>query len=367
MNRVKEQKLWISGYYFQKISEVTQMDKLIIASTRSNAGKTSVIIGMTKSLGKEFGYLKPFGDRLFYRKKRLWDYDAALMANIFNLEENPEDMSMGFEHSKVRYMYDQESTKQKLLEMISDMGEQKEQIFIEGGHNLSYGTSVNLDSISLTKHVDGKLVIVLSGDEGMVMDDISFITRYVDHTNTDFRGVIINKVSDIDDFKSTYLDDIHKMGVNVIGIIPHIPQLTYISVHTLLERLFVKVIAGEGGLNNVTKNIFIGVTSADAVHFDPLFKREGKLVITSGDRSDMIVTALEHDTSCIILTNNIVPAANILARASEANIPLLLVPEDTYQVVRQIDGMDNIISKNETDKINKLQKLAEDHIDMGKI
>jgi len=343
------------------------MDKLIIASTRRNAGKTSMIIGMTKSLGKAFGYLKPFGDRLFYRKKRLWDYDAALMTNIFNLEENPEDMSMGFEHSKVRYMYDEESTKQKLQEMISDMESKKDRIFIEGGQNLSYGASLNLDSISLAKHVAGKLLIVLSGDDGMVMDDLSFITRCVDLTNTDFRGIIINKVLDIDDFKTTYLDDIHKMGVNVIGIIPHTPQLTYISVQTLLERFFVKVIAGEGGLNNIAKNIFVGVTSVDAVHFDPLFKRGGKLVITSGDRSDMIVTALEHDTSCIIVTNNIVPAANILARASEANIPLLLVPEDTYQVVRQIDGMDNIVSKNETDKINILQKLAEDFIDMEKI
>jgi len=343
------------------------MDKLIIASTRRNAGKTSVIIGMTKSLGKEFGYLKPFGDRLFYRKKRLWDYDASLMANIFNLEEHPEDMSMGFEHSKVRYMYDEESTKQKLQEMITDMEKQKDRIFIEGGQNLLYGSSVNLDAISLAKHVDGKLLIVLSGDEGIVMDDLSFITRYVDLTDTDFRGVFINKVSDIDDFKSTYLEDINKMGVTVIGILPHIAQLTYISVHTLLERLFVKVIAGEGGLNNIAKNIFIGVTSVDAVHFDPLFQREGKLVITSGDRSDMIVTALEHDTSCIILTNNIVPAANILARASEANIPLLLVPEDTYQVVRQIDGMDNIVSKNDTDKIDILQKFAEDYIDMEKI
>jgi len=343
------------------------MDKLIIASTRRNAGKTSVIIGMTKSLGIAFGYLKPFGDRLFYRKKRLWDYDAALMTNIFNLEANPEDMSMGFEHSKVRYVYDEESTKQKLQEMISDMENKKDRIFIEGGQNLSYGASINLDSISLAKHVDGKLLIVLSGDDGTVMDDLSFITRCVDLTNTDFRGVIINKVLDIDDFKSTYLDDIHKMGINVIGIIPHTPQLTYISVHALLERFFVKVIAGEGGLNNIAKNIFVGVASVDAVHFDPLFRRGGKLVITSGDRSDMIVTALEHDTSCIIVTSNIVPAANILARASEANIPLLLVPEDTYQVVRQIDGMDNIVSKNDTDKINFLQKLAEDCIDMEKI
>jgi BioD-like phosphotransacetylase family protein len=365
MNRAWEQKQWMSGYYFQKISEVTQMDKLIIASTRRNAGKTGIIIGMAKSLGKEFGYLKPFGDRLFYRKKRLWDYDAALVASIFNLDENPEDMSMGFEHSKVRYMYDKESTQLKLQEMISDI--QKDYIYIEGGQNLSHGASVNLDSISLAQHVEGKLLIVLSGDEGMVMDDLSFITKYVDLTNADFKGVIINKVGDIDDFRSTYLDDIHKMGVNVIGIIPHAPQLTHISVHTLLERLFVKVIAGEGGLNNVAKNIFIGVTSADAAHSDPLFTRESKLVITSGDRSDMIVTAMEHDTSCIILTNNIVPTANILARASEANIPLLLVPEDTYQIVRQIDGMDNIVSKNEADKINLLQKLVEDNIDMEKI
>ena len=51
------------------------MKTVVIGSTKPNAGKTSVIVGMAKGLNKSFGYLKPLGDRLIYRKKRIWDYD----------------------------------------------------------------------------------------------------------------------------------------------------------------------------------------------------------------------------------------------------------------------------------------------------
>ena len=68
------------------------MRRLIIASMSSGAGKTCLVVGLGRALQKKIGYLKPFGDRLLYRKKRLWDYDAALVANIFGLEDNPEDL-----------------------------------------------------------------------------------------------------------------------------------------------------------------------------------------------------------------------------------------------------------------------------------
>ncbi len=62
------------------------MKNLIIGSMDPNSGKTSLIVGLGKAIaGKKFGYLKPFGDRLLYRKKRLWDQDTALIANIFGL------------------------------------------------------------------------------------------------------------------------------------------------------------------------------------------------------------------------------------------------------------------------------------------
>ena len=54
------------------------MDKLVMASMRQDAGKTSVILGMAEASERKIGYMKPFGDRLHYRKKRLWDYDGRL-------------------------------------------------------------------------------------------------------------------------------------------------------------------------------------------------------------------------------------------------------------------------------------------------
>ena len=96
------------------------MRRLVFASMREGAGKTSVIVGLGKAAGRPFGYMKPFGDRLLYRKKRLWDYDSALVANIFDLKESPEDISLGFDHSKLRFMYDEETTKKKLQELVAN-------------------------------------------------------------------------------------------------------------------------------------------------------------------------------------------------------------------------------------------------------
>ena len=63
------------------------MNRIVVASTRENAGKTSFIVGLTKALRREVGYMKPFGDRLLYRKKRLWDYDSALVATSLGCEK----------------------------------------------------------------------------------------------------------------------------------------------------------------------------------------------------------------------------------------------------------------------------------------
>ena len=94
------------------------MKHFVVTSLRKDAGKTSVIIGLAKLIKGQIGYLKPFGDRLLYRKKRLWDYDSAVISKIFNIEESPEGMSMGFDHSKLRYIYDADTAK----EILSNIG-----------------------------------------------------------------------------------------------------------------------------------------------------------------------------------------------------------------------------------------------------
>ena len=46
------------------------MNAYIIASMHENAGKTSFIVGLAAARKKKYGYLKPFGDRLIYQRKK---------------------------------------------------------------------------------------------------------------------------------------------------------------------------------------------------------------------------------------------------------------------------------------------------------
>ncbi len=343
------------------------MDKLIVASMRKSAGKTSTIVGMAGAVPGKVGYIKPFGERMLYRKKRLWDYDSALIASIFGLKDDPVDLSIGFDHSKLRYMYDEAGTRKKLLQIVDLIGKEKDVLFVEAGRDLAYGISVHLDSFSLAKSLECRLLIVVSGDENTVLDDILFLKRHVDIAQVNLAGIIVNKVQNLDEFQSIHLPVITGLGVRVLGLIPFQSELTYFSVHYLAERLFAKVITGEGGLKRVVKNILIGAWSANVFMQHPLFKKENKLVITGGDRTDMILAALESDTSGIILTNNILPPSNIIAKAAERNIPLLLVFSDTYQTAKQIESIEPLLTRDDMEKIELLKQLVGKHVKMDEI
>ncbi len=336
------------------------MESLIIASMGKSAGKTSLMIGMGKAWGVNFGYIKPLGDRLVYHKKRLWDYDSALLSHIFRLEESPEDMTIGFEHAKLQFMYDGQGRKAKLLEMASHIGKDKKLLWVEGGKDLRYGISVGLDPVSIARDMGGKLVIVISGPDDSILDDVTFLKKNVDLEGIHFSGVILNKIQNPEDFRETGLKQILQMGFKVLGILPYRAELAYPRVQHLVDALFAKVIGGEKGLDRQIKNTFVGSMSANFVMRNPLFNKEKMLVITSGDRTDILLSSLNADTSCLVLTNNILPPSAIISRANDKNVPLLLVTQDTYQAVRRIDQIEPLCLKDDTPRIEALGELVKE-------
>ncbi len=343
------------------------MDTIIIASLKDGVGKTSMIVGLGKALKKDFGYLKPFGERVLYRKKRLLDYDSALIKNLFDLDEDPEDMSIGFDHSKLRYMYNESTIIQKLEEMKDSIDPKKELLIIEAGKDMMYGSSVNLDAFSICRYTKGSLIFVISGDDDSIIDDLTFIKDHLNMPGVNFNGVIINKVKDVEDFMDIYSEKIENLGIKVIGVIPFQKDLTYLSIGYISDFLFAKVLAGEENFSNKVKEIYIGAMSGDAALKNPLFSKENKLIITSGDREDMCLAAIESETAGIILTNNILPSSNIIGQAEKNGIPLLLVPGDTFHTAKQVDDMEHLITKDDSEKVDLLERLITENIDMDAI
>ncbi len=81
----------------------------------------------------------------------------------------------------------------------------------------------------------------------------------------------------------------------------------------------------------------------------------------------MILAALESDTSGIICTGDITPAAAVISEARERGVPLICVPFDTLTTVEHINQLYWRISVNSSYKIQMSKKLVEKYIDLNAI
>lgn len=339
------------------------MKNIVVTSFRKDAGKTSLIVGLAKNSELKIGYLKPFGDRLLYRKKRLWDFDAAVCTTAMGTEESPETMSIGFDHSKLRFMYDQESIADKVKEIAEVNSKDKDLMLIESGSELTRGLSVNLDALSLCRYLDAELLVVMSGTADQVSDDAYSLKWILDQSPVKLAGVVINKVKDVEDFKTAYMEHFETLELPVLGLVPYNEALTHPSMQFLADLFFAKVLAGDKGMKNIYRDVAVGAMSADAVLRVQRFNKPDKLVITSGDRSDMILAALDTKSAGIILTNNIMPPPNIIAKASASGTPLLLVPQNTFEAAKKVDDLVPLLSKDDDDKMDILTQLVGNNVD----
>ena len=340
------------------------MARFVISSTRRSAGKTGLIAGLSAALGGKAGYVKPLGDRLLYQKKRLWDYDAAVIARAWNLGVDLEHMTLGFEHAKLRFMYDAEAVKKRLRELADAMEKGRNHLFIESGEDLLFGASVGLDALSVARATEARLILVVGGSDERIADDIAFIDAYLKEPEVKLAGVVINKVQDPEEFRHTHLEKIRSRGLPILGILPFRQELATISAGFVAERLFARVLGGEAGLNSTVKNVLIGSIGSEAALREAL-KKDRMLIITSGDRSDVVLAALESDTACIVLTNDVMPPSHIVTKAAGKNVPVLLVPQDTFETARRIDALEPLLSAGDSAKFALLEKDVKSGIDLN--
>ena len=332
------------------------MKKIVVASVMPKAGKTTVALGIAKKFGGKIGYMKPLGDNQIYKKKRLVDYDAALFKEVFGIEEEVDEFTLGFHHSKVIHAFP--DIKKEVEERCKRLSSNKDLFIIEGGENLVRGSSLGLDSLSVASLVGADVLFVISGDAYDMMDSLSFAECAARNAGVNIAGVVIDKVREEDVEKVER--EMEKMGIQMLGTVPYINELDAMKVRYIADKLFARVVAGEKGLEKEVRNVLIAALSVPEILRHPDFKKEGKLIITGGDRSDVITAAMDDErTSCIVLTNNIVPPSNILAKADRRNIPLLSIRSDTYTAARKVESIESIILPDENKKVKKIEEATE--------
>jgi BioD-like phosphotransacetylase family protein len=155
---------------------------------------------------------------------------------------------------------------------------------------------------------------------------------------------------------------IEKHGIKVLGLIPEDKNLSAPTAREICDFIGGRVLAGKDGLDKMIEAILIGAMTPDSAA--KYFRRvTNELVITGGDRTDIILTALETDVSAIVLTGNLHPSAKVLPKADELKVPLILVPYDTYTTLQYIQKIIGKIKPRDSRRISTAVNLVREHVD----
>ncbi|MEW6443092.1 MAG: DRTGG domain-containing protein [bacterium] len=82
-----------------------------------------------------------------------------------------------------------------------------------------------------------------------------------------------------------------------------------------------------------------------------------------GDRADIQLVALETSTRCLILTGNIRPSQQILSRAQDRSVPVVLAHYDTMTAIGRIERFFGKTRFHQEKKIRRFEALPGEHMD----
>ena len=108
----------------------------------------------------------------------------------------------------------------------------------------------------------------------------------------------------------------------------------------------------------------------------PIYFSERTLIITPGDREDMILAAISSSAiyrnkkqcfSGMILTGKVMPNKSIMRLISKTDIPVLDVDTDTYTAASRVHDLVVKIRENDKNKIQTAVKLIEENVDINRL
>jgi BioD-like phosphotransacetylase family protein len=357
----------------------TVTPRVFIAATRQNEGKTTTSLGLLSALQQLYpriGYIKPVGQRFVQIEEQQIDEDTVLMDQVYRLNCPLLDMSPIAVEPDFTRKYLQSSNNEalvkKIIKAFDRVAWEKDFVLCEGSGHAGVGSVFDLSNAQVAKILDAKVIIISQGGIGKPIDEVYLNQAVFEREGVEVIGVILNKVTSD---KIEYITEfarrgLKRKGLDLLGVLPHSHILSRPTVAAIQEELKARPLNHSSQLNNLVASVVIGAMSAANVvsHF-----KRGALVITPGDREDIVLAAAAtanetgRQLAGMVLTDKIKPINGVLRAIEKLPFPVLLAEEDSYEVASQVH---NLIVKThavDTEKITVIRDLIATHVDVNKI
>ncbi len=343
---------------------------MLISSIDEYSGKSGFIMALgliLKDRGYKVGYFKPLGIGRYIGDK-LTDEDVMFVAKTLKLDDPIEDICpVIIDKPYIEFIIsaDPVKIKGKILRAYETIKRDKDVILIEGALHYELGRTLGLCDVSVASMLDvDDLMIVKFTDDSVIDKLLSAKSQFGEK----LKPVIFNQISG---YKRSYLESITKSllmkyGIDVIGMIPKDSLLAGVFVSEIASALGGRYLV-EPRQDDIIEQLLVGAMSPQSA-LGYFRKAKNCAIITGGDRSDLIMLALEMpNVRCLILTGNLEPPSIVVGKAEEKNVPMIIVQDDTLTTVEKIQSIFGKARIRGEEKIKRLRELIETFVNLDKL
>ncbi len=321
---------------------------------------------------KKIGYFKPIINCEANDKK---DVHIETILNYFKLPIGYED-AFAFTREEVLHRRQSDNEGDVINTIISQYKKLEENcdfIVLEGSDFLGEGTAFEFDyNVLIAKNLGAPALIVISGENKTTAQIVTFalnVWRNFESREVQVLSLIVNKVAPEQEKDVKELLR-HQLSNNIIvSVIPQNKSLSSPTLKEINEQLGGKVLFGEQLLSNQADHFITGAMQLP--HFLKYIK-ENVLIVTPGDRGDIIIGALQANVSAsypkvagIILTAGVSPEEPImkLIEGLQTVVPIISVPTGTFETSKLIGAISSRITADNSKKIELAINLFNKYVD----
>ncbi len=356
---------------------------IYITATESRSGKSAIVLGMMHLMtrnARKVAFFRPIINEPMFDDK---DHDIHLMLTHFKLDLSYTD-TFAYTLDEARQLINNGQRNvliANILQKFRSLAETHEFVLCEGtdflGKDAAFEFELNAD---IAANLGCAVMVVGNGahkniDE--IIEGTQIVIDQLEEKNVDILTVVINRAN----LSITERDEL-LAGIKtkkaakqpLVYTVPDEPVLGKPTMSDVAKWLNAKVLYGSHRMDALVGDYLI---AAMQVHNFLDYICEDNLIITPGDRTDIVLASLAsrvssayHNISGVLLTGGIDLPKNVqqlLEGWTGVPVPVLLTPDHTYKTVQMLSQLYGRIEPENLQKINTALGIFERNINTKEI
>ncbi len=351
---------------------------LYIAATEARTGKSAIVLGVMQLLRAHVQRVAIFRPIISDHVDGGIDHDIDLMLRHFKLDMTY-DQAYAYTLNEARRLLNEgqqslllENTLNKFKELERDY----DFVLCEGTDYIGGNAALEYEiNVSIVSNLGCPVLLVVNGQDKGAPEITSAAQRTIEtfeEKGLEVLGLIINRARA--DLPAALLADItartHASHPLLGYVIPDDKRLGNPTIHDVIKWLDARVLYGHGRLDTQVDNF---VTAAMHISNFLRYIKDGSLIITPGDRSDIILASITSrqsssygDIAGIVLTGGLQPSDTVhrlIEGWTGVPLPIISVEDHTFRATQVLQGLHGTIDPEHPAKIASAIGLFESCVD----